>query len=53
MKNFKITVKVPVGEGSLGRRMMVIELSANSLLEALQIAKGQYGSENVVGGCQA
>ena len=53
MNRFKITVKVPVGQDSLGKRMLVIELSANSLLEALQMARGQYGDENVVGGCQA
>ena len=47
---YKITVKVPVDSGSSNRRMIIIELHANSLQEALQIARGQYGQENVLGG---
>ena len=53
MSTFKITVKVPVGTDSSVKRMLIIELSANSLLEALQVARGTYGTENVMGGIQA
>ena len=52
MKNFKITVRVPVDQGNNVRRIMTIELSANSLMEALQVARGTYGSANVLGGTQ-
>ena len=53
MNKFKITVRAPVGTDSSVRRMLIIELVAGSLIEALQIARGTYGVENVIGGMQA
>ena len=45
---YKITVKVPVDSGSSNRRMIIIELHANSLQEALQIAQ-DLKSKKVLG----
>tara|TARA_Y100000310_G_scaffold281729_1_gene302440 strand:- start:482 stop:643 length:162 start_codon:yes stop_codon:yes gene_type:complete len=53
VSTFKITVKVPVGHDGSVRRMMIIELQANSLMEALQVARGTYGANNVFGGVSA
>ena len=53
MNTFKITVRAPVGTDSSVRRMLIIELQADTLLEALQIARGTYGVGNVMGGIQA
>ena len=50
MSRFKITVKVPVGHGSSVKRMMSIEVLASTLFEALSVARGQYGIDNVFGG---
>jgi hypothetical protein len=50
MNRYKITVNVPVDRDSPLKRMIMIYLQANTLLEALQMARGQYGTENVIGG---
>ena len=53
MNRYKITVKVPLDRSGSATRMMMIFFNANTLLEALQMARGQYGQENVIGGGSA
>jgi hypothetical protein len=46
MAKYQITVKVPASQnGPLIPKKVIIE--ANSPIDAIQIANGQYGSENV------
>ena len=46
MAKYKLTVKVPASpNGPLIPKQVTIE--ANSLIEAIQLANGQYGAENV------
>jgi len=46
MAKYKLTVKVPVSpNGPLIPKQVIIE--ANGPIEAVQLANGQYGAENV------
>ena len=46
MPVYKLWVRVPVGSGSQTRPIQV-EITANHPTDAIAIAQGQYGSENV------
>ena len=46
MPVYKLWVRVPVGNSSQTRPIQV-EITANNPIDAISIAQGQYGSENV------
>ena len=46
MPVYKLWVRVPVGNSAQTRPIQV-EINANHPTDAIAIAKGQYGSENV------
>tara|TARA_X000000950_G_C13664738_1_gene557427 strand:+ start:111 stop:281 length:171 start_codon:yes stop_codon:yes gene_type:complete len=48
MPVYKLWVKVPVGGNNTQRRPIQVEITANHPTDAIAIAKGQYGTENVV-----
>lgn len=47
MPVYRIWVKVPVGSNSSQKRPIQVEINANHPADAISIAKGQYGAENV------
>jgi len=48
MYTYELTVKVPVSSTSELRRPVQVQIQANSATDAISIARGQYGSENVI-----
>ena len=47
MPVYKLWVRVPVSSSSSQTRPVQIEITANNPTDAISIAKGQYGAENV------
>lgn len=49
MATYEGWVRVPLGPGNTGTRVVKVQVEANSAGDAAGILRGQYGYENVVG----